>query len=64
MVIARLVSSKEKTVLCVPAAAKVNLYLNVLGKLDNGYHEIRSVVAPIALCDEVFLVPPMVRSSW
>ena len=41
----------------VLAPAKVNLYLDVLGELDNGYHEIRSVVAPIELCDEIVLEP-------
>ena len=55
MVIARLVSVGQKAVRRVSAPAKVNLYLDVLGKLENGYHEIRSVVAPIELCDEIEL---------
>jgi len=33
------------------APAKVNLVLEVLGKRDDGYHEIRSLVQTINLCD-------------
>ncbi len=35
---------------CV-APAKINLVLEVLGKRDDGYHEIRSLVQTISLCD-------------
>lgn len=37
------------------AHAKINLTLEVLGKRADGYHELRSVVAPIGLADEVEL---------
>ncbi|NQT92048.1 MAG: 4-(cytidine 5'-diphospho)-2-C-methyl-D-erythritol kinase, partial [Lentisphaerae bacterium] len=37
----------------VEAAAKINLYLEVLSKKDDGYHEIRSVLVPISLCDSI-----------
>ena len=33
------------------APAKINLALEVLGKRDDGYHEIRSLVQTISLCD-------------
>jgi 4-diphosphocytidyl-2-C-methyl-D-erythritol kinase len=33
------------------APAKINLVLEVLGKRDDGYHEIRSLVQAINLCD-------------
>jgi 4-diphosphocytidyl-2-C-methyl-D-erythritol kinase len=33
------------------APAKVNLFLDVLGKRPDGYHELRSLVVPIAICD-------------
>ena len=35
----------------VEAFAKVNLTLEVLGKRPDGYHALRSVVAPVSLCD-------------
>ena len=35
----------------VEAHAKVNLSLEVFGKRADGYREIRTVVAPVALCD-------------
>lgn len=33
------------------APAKINLVLEVLGKRDDGYHEIRSLVQTVSLCD-------------
>lgn len=33
------------------APAKINLVLEVVGKRDDGYHEIRSLVQTISLCD-------------
>ena len=35
------------------APAKVNLYLEVIGRRDDGYHDLRSIVMPISLCDRV-----------
>lgn len=37
------------------APAKINLVLEVLGKRDDGYHEIRSLTQTISLCDVVTL---------
>ncbi len=37
------------------APAKINLFLEVLGRRDNGYHDIRSVVVPVSLYDSVTL---------
>ena len=37
------------------AYAKINLYLDVLGKMENGYHEIESVMQSISLSDEISL---------
>jgi 4-diphosphocytidyl-2-C-methyl-D-erythritol kinase len=39
----------------VPSPAKVNLFLEVLGRRPDGYHEIESVLQLIDLCDEVRL---------
>jgi 4-diphosphocytidyl-2-C-methyl-D-erythritol kinase len=40
-------------VLTLLAPAKLNLTLEVIGKRDDGYHEIRSVVQTIGLCDRL-----------
>ena len=39
------------------ATAKVNLSLDVLGVLDNGYHEVEMILQEIDLADEVTLEP-------
>ena len=37
------------------AYAKINLFLDVVGKAPDGYHEIVSVMHSVSLCDEVSL---------
>ena len=37
----------------VSAYAKINLTLEVYGKRPDGYHELKSIVQPIALADEI-----------
>ncbi len=37
------------------AYAKINLFLNVVGVLPNGYHEIESVMQTVSLADEITL---------
>lgn len=37
------------------ALAKINLGLDVLGRRDNGYHDVRMVMQSIYLYDDVFL---------
>lgn len=39
------------------ANAKVNLALDVLQRLDNGYHELDMIMAPISLADEIDIEP-------
>lgn len=41
----------------VDAYAKVNFTLEVLGKRPDGYHDLRSVVMPVSLADEVRVRP-------
>lgn len=43
--------------LTVQCAAKVNLYLNVVGRRDDGYHDIETLFQPVSLWDEVTLRP-------
>ncbi len=38
---------------CGKAFAKLNLALDVVGKTENGYHEISSVFQSVSLCDEI-----------
>lgn len=37
------------------AQAKINLSLDVTGRLENGYHTLQMIMQTISLCDEVFL---------
>jgi 4-diphosphocytidyl-2-C-methyl-D-erythritol kinase len=39
----------------VPAPAKINLFLHVLGRADDGYHALQSVFVLIALADRIGL---------
>ncbi|MFQ6066891.1 MAG: 4-(cytidine 5'-diphospho)-2-C-methyl-D-erythritol kinase, partial [bacterium] len=43
--------------LTVKAAAKVNLYLDVLGKRADGYHEIESIMQSVTLYDRLVFRP-------
>jgi 4-diphosphocytidyl-2-C-methyl-D-erythritol kinase len=40
-----------RTFLGLPAPAKINLFLHVVGRRSDGYHEIESVFVPVDLCD-------------
>jgi len=39
--------------LTISSPAKINLYLNILGKYRDGFHEIESVIQRVSLCDEL-----------
>src|SRR3972149_5130751 len=41
----------------VAAPAKLNLFLEVLGRRDDGYHELQTLMVPVRLCDSLSLVP-------
>src|SRR5258708_6717114 len=35
------------------AFAKINLFLRVTGRRDDGYHEIDSIFVPVSICDRI-----------
>ena len=37
------------------AYAKINLFLDITGRRENGYHEIDGVMQTVDLCDEILL---------
>lgn len=39
----------------IKANAKINIYLKVLGKNENGYHDLDSLMVPINLCDILYI---------
>ena len=45
--------SLKKAEICVNAYAKVNLFLDITGRLDNGYHTLNTVMQQVELCDNV-----------
>ncbi|MHC4592694.1 MAG: 4-(cytidine 5'-diphospho)-2-C-methyl-D-erythritol kinase [Planctomycetota bacterium] len=45
--------AEHPTELEVRAPAKINLYLEVLGQRPDGFHEIRTVMQAVSLCDEL-----------
>ena len=47
----------EDEAIRILAPAKLNLYLEVLGKRPDGYHEIETVMQTITLCDELTFSP-------
>src|SRR6266446_59283 len=40
---------------CIPAYAKINLRLDILGKRTDGFHELRTIFQTISLRDELLL---------
>ncbi|HZB78774.1 MAG TPA: 4-(cytidine 5'-diphospho)-2-C-methyl-D-erythritol kinase [Actinomycetota bacterium] len=45
------------TVMGTPAHAKLNVFLRVLGRRDDGYHDIETLLVPISLADRVTVEP-------
>ena len=54
MLTARGMSSGNPS-LSVVTPAKINLFLDILGRREDGYHVLRSIVMPISLCDRLTL---------
>lgn len=50
-------SETETRLLTIFAPAKINLYLHVTGRLDNGYHMLDSLIAFADIGDEVEIAP-------
>ncbi len=46
---------KRSGLLTVFSPAKINLYLNILGKRADGYHDLETVMVPVAFGDEITL---------
>jgi 4-diphosphocytidyl-2-C-methyl-D-erythritol kinase len=45
------------TALGMPAHAKLNVFLRVLGRRDDGYHDVETLLLPISLADHVSVEP-------
>ncbi len=41
----------------IQAPAKINIYLKVLGRRADGYHELRTIMVPLGLFDEISIEP-------
>ena len=46
------------TALRMAAHAKLNVFLRVLGRRDDGYHDVETLVLPISFADDVTVEPP------
>ena len=47
----------DMTALQMPAHAKLNVFLRVLGRRDDGYHDVETLLLPISLADDVTVEP-------
>ncbi len=48
---------ETSTGLVIQAPAKLNLYLDVLGRRDDGYHDLETLIVPLTLCDTLRIAP-------
>lgn len=46
---------EEQGKIKIAAPAKINLFLEVLGKRPDGYHEIETVMQQVSLCDYIYM---------
>ena len=47
----------------VKAYAKINLALDVIGKREDGYHELEMIMAPITLHDLIYINTIAIRNT-
>ena len=52
-----MIGKKAKNCAELLAPAKINLTLEVLGKRDDGYHELRSIMHSVAVYDRITIEP-------
>jgi 4-diphosphocytidyl-2-C-methyl-D-erythritol kinase len=41
----------------IKSHAKINLFLNIVGKRADGYHLLESFFTPISLADDMYITP-------
>ena len=46
-------SNLSKTKICVKSPAKINLHLEIIGKREDGYHELAMIMQNIDLSDYI-----------
>ena len=51
--VSRRAMSKKAGKMKLRAPAKINLFLEVLGRRANGYHDIRSILVPVNIYDDL-----------
>ena len=52
------VRHRETNEVVIDASAKVNLFLEVLNKRPDGYHNINSLFQAVSLFDRLYFTPP------
>ncbi|MEO1991957.1 MAG: hypothetical protein ABGW78_08500, partial [Pirellulales bacterium] len=48
---------RSDATITIRAPAKLNLSLTVIGRRDDGYHEIESFMVPVSLYDTLYVTP-------
>jgi 4-diphosphocytidyl-2-C-methyl-D-erythritol kinase len=51
------VSARTPSARLWPAPAKLNLFLHIVGRRPDGYHELQTCFQFVDLCDEVTIAP-------
>src|SRR5262249_56808321 len=51
------VDNTKPVIMLLRAFAKINLDLRVLGRREDGYHEIKTIFQAVDWCDEILLEP-------